>query len=429
MLRLPQGRNLGAWAAAGESSWAGGDAEGVGWSLAAAADQVVLAFPESQSLGLLQEGLSLDRRATDLHGESFGAGLALGDAEADGRMDLVIGVPGRDNGRGRVRLVRAATRRPDWSKLSMDLEVLGAGSGGRFGEAVALCGDLTGDGLPEWAVSAPRLSASEGATVGVASLAGGVAVLLSEGLRGQSGTVTADAVGLWLWGSKEGEGAGAALSCDRDLTGDGVADLLVGAPLGGEAAEGIVYLVSGAALGAEPTSGPLASRGEVVWRGAAAGDWAGAALAAGDVDGDGRSDVVIGAPGASGGRGLGVVFFGVAAAGWERPGSRVRLASTASGAPHLGALLGLEDLDGDGRSDLLVGLPRWQEAGDTHAGRLAVWYGGASWPLLLTAGDGSEDWSLTGQHAYEEIGAAWAVSDLGDEGEGALVLTRRQERR
>ena len=222
----------------------------------------------------------------------------------------------------------------------------------------------------------------------------------------EGGDLRYDAAARYLGSSGTcGELAGSSLTGAGDLDADGFGDLLVGAPAhcGANLGEGAVYVVRG---GASPADGAL-SAADAVWTGLAESDNAGAAVAAGDFDGDGRPDLAIGAPGndaeaADGG----AVYLLLGAAGLDG-GSLAGAAATFTG-PVAGGLAGGKvdaagDVDGDGREDLLVS----GYAANT------VW-------LVLGAATPSSD-SLGAAEAY--VGAAdlagWGLAGAGDiDGDG-----------
>lgn len=227
-------------------------------------------------------------------------------------------------------------------------------SGDRFGATLVGAGDVDGDRVPDLAIGAPRAGEAAGA-VWVLSGRGG-------GLR----RVARGAPGEW---------AGAALAAPGDLDGDGCADLAFGAPQAHHGA-GAVRVVSG-------------RDGKVLWKraGDAPGDRFGFALAAlGDVDGDGVCDLAAGAPDARGGgvlAGRVVVLSG-------RDGT-VRFAWDGTQGDRLGlAVAGPGDLDGDGRGELLVGVPL-ADGPSFNAGAARVFAGGDGALLFEWRGGASGD--------------------------------------
>lgn len=152
-------------------------------------------------------------------------------------------------------------------------------------------------------------------------------------------------------------GFGWAVSEVADVDGDGVMEALVSAPFNDEGGDkaGAIYLYSGA-------GGALlfAAKGEP-------GDNLGYGIAdAGDVDDDGVPDLIAGAPGVGGGRAL--VYSGA-------DGSLLlTLASEADGASFGAAVAAAGDVDGDGHGDLLVGAPSDASAG-ADAGRVHLFAG------------------------------------------------------
>ncbi|MDP2304420.1 MAG: VCBS repeat-containing protein [Pseudomonadota bacterium] len=225
--------------------------------------------------------------------------VALGDLDGDGLAELVVAAPGG----GVWRFVGSA--RGAMGLDAADGERLG-GAEDDAGTSLAIGGDLDGDGLPDLVVGAPGARAAEGDPS-----VGGVAIVSGA----FTGTGALADTAAWLLGETDGGEAGAAVSSPGDVDGDGVADLLVGAP--GAIAEGdIEAWATGAAYvfyGPIPDARSLADADARLY-GAAAGDRAGAAVAGvGDVDGDGLADVMVGAPGVVlGGEDTAVVDAGAA---------------------------------------------------------------------------------------------------------------------
>jgi hypothetical protein len=330
-------------------------------------------------------------------GGNLGAALAaLADLDGDGVPDLLAGAPhsgaAHPDG-GRVEALSGADAAPLWS-------VAGGAAGDLFGYAVAAVGDCDRDGVADVAVGAPLAdaAATDAATVSVLSGADGAAIHP-------------------LHGPSPGARLGFALAPVEDFEGDGVADLLAGAPGadGGAPGSGVAWVVS-----ARAGTVLLALQGD------AAGDGFGRAVAsAGDVDGDGPPDLLVGAPGGDG-------LATASGAAWVLSGTdgavlhvlqgsetRARFGEAVAGpgdldgdgvpdSTHAGAeasdatgtaLCGPGDVDGDGRQDLVVGSPRTAGA----PGRIDV----------LSGADGHVILPVVGATPGDRFGAALArVGDL-----------------
>ncbi|MCK6501050.1 MAG: FG-GAP-like repeat-containing protein, partial [Nitrospira sp.] len=155
-----------------------------------------------------------------------------------------------------------------------------------------------------------------------------------------------------------------------DFNGDGREDIAAGMP-GAEGRRGAVAIVYGGATGLNLRSPDLSTRtrltaGALTEFTAAIGDQIGSAVAAGDFDGDGYTDLAIGAPcraaGGSAGAGQVIIVYGDRGMGAARLLQRRQVVTqTGAGAnevnDHFGAALAAGDFNGDGYVDLAIGAP------------------------------------------------------------------------
>lgn len=306
-------------------------------------------------------------------GDYAGTSVALaGDVDGDGDADLLVGAPGNDAGGaggGRVYLLRGpfpdgVSRLGDApatftgaSTASPSVRAHGTATGGdALGDAVAGVGDLDGDGLSDVALGA-------GGSDAAGDDSGEVWILRGPVTDGDHRAADADARRA---GPGPGAYAGAAVAGAGDLDGDGRDDVLVAAD-GWEG--GRVYVLLGPV---EDGAGDLVESGPVL-AGQTVGDVAGWAVAgAGDTDGDGRREVLVGAPGVDvAGVDAGAVYLVRDA---SRPGVALleevgeRWLGEAGGDAAGRAVAGVGDTDGDGRDDLLVGA-LYNQAGGVFAGQ------------------------------------------------------------
>jgi hypothetical protein len=234
----------------------------------------------------------------------------LGDLNADGVDDLLVGAPTADpvgvDGAGEVYLVYGGPTLVGTTVMnaaSADVTVTGAAAHDLTGYALA-AGDVSADGRPDLVIGAPGTDAPGG------SGAGAVHVLYGGSLPRHI-DLSVSALDLLIMGDDSRDQAGAALSVG-DANGDGIGDLIVGAPGGGldpREAAGHTYVFWG--HGDLPSVIDLHSApADLAVVGGETRDRSGSALLVGDVNWDGAADLIIGAPGAAPGDRLeaGVVY-------------------------------------------------------------------------------------------------------------------------
>ncbi len=258
-----------------------------------------------------------------------GASVArVGELDGDGTPDFVNGAPGKDPG-GRIDAGAAIVVSGATGGVIRTIEGATAGIG--LGGTVARLGDVNSDSVPDVLVAAPSADGGGHSDSGA--------------VFGFSGVTF---VSLWEFdGPEDSILAGTSLAGTDDISGDGVPDVLVGAPRADPyniTNAGSVFLVSGA-------NGVSFRR----LNGIANGDAFGSSVAGlGDVNGGGGPDLAVGAPLANGPAGIdaGRVYLYSGATG-----TFLRFEGTYSGG-HFGAsVAGPTDLTGDGRRDAIGSSP------------------------------------------------------------------------
>lgn len=359
--------------------------------------------------------------ATDWAGVAVATTL-LGDLNGDGRADLLLGAfqndaGGRDAGAAYVVFGKADGTTIDLRDVasgSGGFKVVGANPGDRAGRAPAVIGDLNGDGLAELLIGATEDGFGAGVINVVFGKADTAAVDLADVANGVGGFVIRGEVPLGL--------VGRSVAAIGDWNGDGRPDLLIGAP---DAGAGQAYVVFTPPSAASIDLADVAQgQGGFVLRGEANGDSAGIVVAAaGDVNRDGRGDLLVGAP--DGDRAYVVFGGGTAPPGLAAVGQGIGGFAVLAEAPGQRAgfaLAGLGDVNNDGRDDVAVGA---YDGGPDGEGRVYVVFGrdsGAPVDLAAVAG-GQGGYAITGEAAGDRAGVYVAnVGDLNLDGLADLAI-------
>jgi hypothetical protein len=282
----------------------------------------------------------------------FGWPIAVGEVNGDGKGDIAVGVPeeivGGKTNQGRAYVFSGAD-----GSLLLTLDTPNPQAWARFGFAVAV-GEVNGDGKPDIVVGA------DGETVGDNDWQGQAYVF-----SGADGSLlrTLSSPNPQSWAE-----FGVVVAVG-DVNGDGKTDVAVGAvgeDVGEVADAGRAYVFSGAdgsLLLTLDTPNPQHSASF------------GASLAAGDVNGDGRADIAVGAfqedVGSNSLQGRAYVFSGA-------DGSLLLTLDTPNPHPYgwFGRSVAAGDVNGDGRADVGVGAPHEDVGGKPVQGRAYVFSSG-----------------------------------------------------
>ncbi len=293
---------------------------------------------------------------------------------------------------------------------SADAGFSGAATYDYAGESVTIAGDVNGDGFDDMVVGADQNNTGPGE----AYLVLGGASPASEGL-------SAALVYPGNEGSGAGDIAGQVVAGAGDFNGDGYDDFLVGDSQNDRAGEdaGLVYLVFGSA---GPTGGELS--GASAFTGEAALDYAGRKVSgAGDVNGDGFGDFLVGAYcNGDAGSQAGMAYL-VLGSGSSDPSeglySAIKYAGEAPG-DRVEPVAGGGDADGDGLDDMLISAPYAPAPDET----------GIVYLVLGSAGPASESLSAAdaiftddASNEYNGVGQALAMGgDVDGDGYADMLV-------
>jgi hypothetical protein len=378
-------------------------------------------------------------------GRAHAAGGRSPDFNGDGVADLAIGVPratvaGIDDagavtvlyGTSAMGLQAGAPDDQRWTQVSGGIEG-DPETGDQFGLSVT-AGDFDGDGFTDLAIGVPTDD------IHIALGGGKVNVIY-----GSAAGLTAEGNQLWsqeLLGMegepRSGENLGRSLA-GADFNGDGFADLAIGVPgdvVGDFTGAGGVNVLYGSADGLQLTApeDQLWTRQDLEGD-VETNDSFGAALAVGDLDGDGFADLAIGAPnqsvGGDGGAGSTHVMYG-SAAGLQTARAQLwtqdspSVGGKAESGDALGSSLASGDFNADGRGDLAIGAPGEDLPAGAGAGLVIVVYGGVAGLQATSPADQSwtqdSDSVKNKSEANDAFGSALVAGDFDANGRDDLAI-------
>jgi hypothetical protein len=258
----------------------------------------------------------------------FGRSVATaGDVNGDGYDDVIVGAQAYDTSTGRAYLY---TGGPTGLSASPASVLTGEGPSDSFGQSVGSAGDVNGDGYDDVIVGAHSLSNGAG-RIYVYSGSG-------SGLEATPSFVAT--------GEDQGDRFGFAVGTAGDVNGDGYDDVIAGA-YGAREGRGYVYVYAGGTEG-------LAARPTFTATGEVAGDWFGHSVSmAGDLDGDGYDEIIVGARSHNGNTGRVYLYAGSALGLGATPLFVFDGQAPNSWFGHSVGTAG--DIDGDGHADVIIG--------------------------------------------------------------------------
>jgi hypothetical protein len=419
----------------GESVGAAGDVNGDGFDdliIGSGSGNAYVIFGQSTgfdtiNLGNLEppDGITIDSNFPDFPGRSV---ASAGDVNGDGFDDLIVGglifggyywystsissayvIFGKESGIGSVNV----------SDLSAaDGFTISGLFDSTFGTLkVASAGDVNGDGFDDLIVGSPNTNAA-------------YVIYGKQGMGPIDLTNLAPEAGFAILGDNAGDLAGSSVAGIGDFNGDGIDDILIGAPNGNSAGlgSGEAYVIFGKTTGISAIDlGNMASGSGFAIRADDPFDRAGQSVAGiGDFNGDGLADIVIGVPdGNSAGFRSGeayVIFgktsgFGTIDLGNMAPGAGF---AVQAGNPQDSAgwsVSGAGDVNGDGLDDVMIGAP-YANSGGHRSGAAYVIFGKTTGFGTIDLGNPA---AWAGLALYGDAGdqAGWSVSGAGDiDGDG-----------
>ncbi len=372
---------------------------------------------EGSSIGLGDQGAGLPTNADwEDYGQQANANYGIsvacaGDVNGDGFSDIIAGAHNYNAGKTDEGIVYVFHGSSTGPSLTCDWLAESNQASAKLGRSVASAGDVNGDGFSDVIIGAFKFNNGK-TDEGIALIYHGSAT----GLLGLGGGGTAAVPGSANW-LGEGDQAtayyGFAVGSAGDVNGDGYSDVIVGAYLynNGQNNEGLACVYHGGQFGVQAPLGQNGNPGNADWT--AEANQGSAELGrevgmAGDVNGDGYSDVLLAAHLYDDGQsneGAAWVYLGGANglgddgtpdnADWE-------VQSNQAGAKFGRSISTAGDVNGDGYSDILVGAYHWDDI-YSNAGRAFVYHGGPYGPTATAAWTSSG--SSTGTYGFAIAGA------------------------
>lgn len=293
-------------------------------------------------------------------GDRFGRAVGgVGDVDGDGFDDILVSGYFHDivfDNEGGLIVYKGSDTGPS---LHHDWVALGGGVGAGLGWGAGAAGDVNGDGYADVVGGAPKFDGGDG-------IEGQVMVYY-----GSANSLPDTPSWAFRMGDR-GSDLGRSVAAAGDVNGDGFDDIIAGARKADNPASGVlktgaamVFLGSPHGLGDKPVWSAFGDHSVALYGNYVAG--------IGDINGDGFDDIAVGSPGAQSYTGQVHVYLGSANGPETEAALVLEGASLRSGFGF--SIWGAGDTDGDGLDDMVVGAPFFSEHGLKNAGATFVYTG------------------------------------------------------
>jgi hypothetical protein len=382
------------------------------------------------SVKIFTRGFAINGK--NVNDESGHSVSTAGDVNGDGLDDLIIGALNADPSNKKLSAGKSYVVFGKIDNTTIELSTIANGTGGfiingeiqydRSGASVSNAGDVNGDGLDDLIVGARNAGLNDKKEIGKSYIIFGkidsTAINLSAIASGTGGFV--------INGENAMDYSGWSVSTAGDVNGDDLDDLIVsayGADPSGKESAGKSYVIFGKTDNTAINLSAIGTGGFVI-NGENAGDKSGySASNAGDVNGDGLDDLIIGAskadPNGRTDAGKSYIVFG------KTDNTAINLSAIANGTG--GFVINSErvwinwntilvsnagDVNGDGLDDLIIGAKSASPNNKAHAGKSYVIFGKTDNTAIDLSAIGTAGFVINGEKSGDWSGVS--ISTAGD---------------